>query len=98
MLPAPFVIIRAPGFHRLKAFTGPADQWRQDSQWQKPIATGSPLTKNSTAPQKHFPLCSLIGTSFLFVDYRSSLAPMPRASNLARHCPDDCRFTSGSLP
>jgi hypothetical protein len=35
--------------------TGPADQCRHDSQWQYPIAAGSPDTVNSTAPQKHLP-------------------------------------------
>src|ERR1022692_880144 len=79
MLLAPLVTFRASGFHSVKAFTGPADQWRQDSQWQKPIAAGSPLTENSTAPQKHCPLCSLIGTSFVFVTCISSPPKMVQA-------------------
>ena len=29
---------------------------RQDSQWQHPIAAGSPVTVNCTAPQKQLPL------------------------------------------
>jgi hypothetical protein len=33
-LPAPFVILTDSGFHNVKALIGPADQWRQDSQWQ----------------------------------------------------------------
>jgi hypothetical protein len=42
----------AAGFQRVNAFTGPADQCRQDSQWQYPIPVGSPETSNSTSPQK----------------------------------------------
>jgi hypothetical protein len=49
------VICTASGFHKVKALTGPADQWRQESQWQYPIAAGSPLTVNRTAPQKQLP-------------------------------------------
>ncbi len=33
-LSAPRVICTASGFHNVKALTGPADQRRQDSQWQ----------------------------------------------------------------
>ncbi len=33
-LSAPFVIFTFAGGHSVKAFTGPADQCRQDSQWQ----------------------------------------------------------------
>jgi hypothetical protein len=32
MLSAPWVTFNASGFHNEKAFTGPADQCRQDSQ------------------------------------------------------------------
>ncbi|MDH4086719.1 MAG: hypothetical protein OEV04_06770 [Nitrospira sp.] len=39
----------------MKALTGAADQARQDSQWQYPIAAGSPLTVKRTAPQKQLP-------------------------------------------
>ena len=31
---ASLVMRSASGFHSVKALTGPADQWRQDSQWQ----------------------------------------------------------------
>jgi hypothetical protein len=31
---APLVILTFSGFHKVKAFTGPADHARQDSQWQ----------------------------------------------------------------
>jgi hypothetical protein len=31
---APFVTFTSSGFHRVKAFTGPADQERQELQWQ----------------------------------------------------------------
>ena len=55
MFPAPFVTFTAEGCHSVKAFTGPADHVRHESQWQYPIATGSPVTVNSTAPQKHLP-------------------------------------------
>jgi hypothetical protein len=55
-LSAPRVIFTASGFHKVKALTGPADQLRHDSQWQYPIAAGSPLTVNCTAPQKQLPL------------------------------------------
>jgi len=34
MFSAPSVIRSASGFHRVNAFTGPADHVRQDSQWQ----------------------------------------------------------------
>jgi hypothetical protein len=34
MLSDPRVIFIALGGHRVKALTGPADQCRQDSQWQ----------------------------------------------------------------
>jgi hypothetical protein len=34
MLEAPWVIFSISGFHSENAFTGPADQCRQDSQWQ----------------------------------------------------------------
>jgi hypothetical protein len=34
MEPAPLVIFKASGFHNVKAFTGPADQCRQEAQWQ----------------------------------------------------------------
>jgi hypothetical protein len=47
---------RDSGFQSVKAFTGPADHRRQESQWQYPIATGSPVTSNCTAPQKQAPL------------------------------------------
>ena len=33
-LSAPFVIFTFAGGHSVKALTGPADQCRQDSQWQ----------------------------------------------------------------
>jgi hypothetical protein len=56
MLSAPCVTSTASGFHKVKALTGPADQRRHDSQWQYPIATGSPLTANWTAPQKQLPM------------------------------------------
>jgi hypothetical protein len=55
MLSAPLVTLTDSGFHSVKAFTGPADQCRHDSQWQKPIAAGSPTTSNSTSPQKQRP-------------------------------------------
>jgi hypothetical protein len=32
MLSAPRVTVSASGFHKENALTGPADQWRQDSQ------------------------------------------------------------------
>jgi hypothetical protein len=47
----------ASGFQRLKAFTGPPDQERQERQWQYPIASGAPVTSTVTAPQKQFPTC-----------------------------------------
>ena len=56
MLPSPLVTFTASGFHRLNALTGAADQLRHDEQWQKPAATGSPVTAISTAPQKQLPL------------------------------------------
>jgi hypothetical protein len=31
-LSSPFVIFTASGFQSVKAFTGPADQWRHDEQ------------------------------------------------------------------
>jgi hypothetical protein len=31
---SPFVTFTFPGFHSVKAFTGPADQDRQELQWQ----------------------------------------------------------------
>jgi hypothetical protein len=34
MLEAPLVIFNDPGFQRVKALTGPADQVRHDAQWQ----------------------------------------------------------------
>jgi len=34
MLSAPSVIFNASGGHSVKALIGPADQARQDSQWQ----------------------------------------------------------------
>ncbi len=42
MFSAPCVICTASGFHNVKALTGAADQVRQDSQWQYPMAVGSP--------------------------------------------------------
>src|SRR5476651_1734168 len=59
MLSAPRVMRTASGFHNVNALTGLADQLRHDSQWQKPIAAGSPLTVSWTAPQKQLPLYSL---------------------------------------
>src|SRR6187455_2648475 len=56
MCSAPEVILTAPGRHNVYALTGPADQWRHDSQWQYPIATGSPVTRSEIAPQKQLPL------------------------------------------
>jgi hypothetical protein len=50
------VIRIASGFQSVKALTGPADHFRHESQWQYPIATGSPVIVNWTAPQKHDPL------------------------------------------
>jgi hypothetical protein len=52
---APRVTRTASGFHSVNALTGDADHARQESQWQYPIATGAPVTVNSTAPQKHSP-------------------------------------------
>lgn len=74
MLLAPLVTFKAVGGHRVKAFTGPADQCRQEVQWQYPIATGSPLTENSTAPQKHLPLCSAIGRPHLLLAFEREMA------------------------
>jgi hypothetical protein len=34
MLEAPWVIFNDPGFQRVKALTGPADQLRHEAQWQ----------------------------------------------------------------
>jgi hypothetical protein len=42
--------------HSVKAFTGAADQDRQDAQWQKPMATGVPATLIPTSPQKQLPV------------------------------------------
>jgi len=53
----PEVTRTASGFHRLKAFTGPPDQERQERQWQYPMASGAPVTSTSTAPQKQLPVC-----------------------------------------
>jgi hypothetical protein len=47
--------LTASGFQSVKAFTGPADQLRQEAQWQYPAPTASPVTVISTAPQKHLP-------------------------------------------
>jgi hypothetical protein len=55
-LSAPRVTRTDSGFHSVNAFTGDADQLRQESQWQYPIAAGAPVTVTSTAPQKHVPL------------------------------------------
>src|SRR6476620_6552244 len=55
MSAAPLVMRTASGFHNEKAFTGEADQLRQDAQWQYPAATGSPVTVNCTLPQKQLP-------------------------------------------
>src|SRR3954468_16378154 len=52
---APRVTFTASGFQSVKALTGAAAQLRHDSQWQYPIAAGSPLTVNWTAPQKQLP-------------------------------------------
>ena len=52
----PLVIRTASGFQSVNALMGPADQWRQDSQWQYPIAAGAPVTSNSTSPQKQRPV------------------------------------------
>jgi heat shock protein HslJ len=49
---APCVTLTASASHSVNALTGPADQWRHDSQWQYPIADGSPVTVNRTDPQK----------------------------------------------
>jgi len=59
-LSAPLVTLTESGFHSENAFTGPADQWRQDSQWQYPIASGDPDTSSSTAPQKQLPLTDVL--------------------------------------
>jgi hypothetical protein len=55
MCSPPRVIFTASGFHSEKAFTGAADQLRHESQWQYPVAAGSPLTLNWTDPQKQLP-------------------------------------------
>src|SRR5580698_3830521 len=55
MLSVPWVTFNDCGFHSVKAFTGPADQLRHDSQWQYPIPAGSPETSNCTSPQKQLP-------------------------------------------
>src|ERR1700759_986442 len=55
-LSAPLVIWTDARSHRVNALTGPADQLRQEVQWQNPIAAGWPVTVSSTAPQKQFPL------------------------------------------
>src|SRR5258708_3833059 len=56
MSSAPLVILTESGCHRVNALTGPADQLRQELQWQNPIAAGWPVTVSSTAPQKQPPL------------------------------------------
>ncbi|HWD36542.1 MAG TPA: hypothetical protein VG840_10295, partial [Casimicrobiaceae bacterium] len=48
----------------VNAFTGPADQCRHDSQWQYPIAAGSPVAVNCTAPQKQLPACCFLSLIF----------------------------------
>src|SRR5215510_9894806 len=53
---APLVIWTESGFHSVNALIGPADQLRQELQWQNPMATGWPVTVSSTAPQKQLPL------------------------------------------
>lgn len=55
MLSSPRVIFKASGFHKVNALTGPADQCRQESQWQYPIPAGAPATVKCTAPQKQLP-------------------------------------------
>jgi len=52
------VTVTVLGTHKVKAFTGAAAHSRHDVQWQYPIATGSPTTRISTAPQKHRPCVS----------------------------------------
>jgi len=59
----------------VKAFTGAAAQLRHDSQWQYPIATGSPLTVSSIAPQKQLPLNCLVldGLSVEPVSFKTAM-------------------------
>lgn len=59
----------------MKALTGPADQRRHESQWQYPMATGLPVTANSTAPQKQRPVWLV---SALIVDPLRDGAGTPR--------------------
>jgi hypothetical protein len=78
------VIRIASGFHSVKAFTGPADHFLHESQWQYPIAAGSPVTVNWTAPQKHDPLYVLVSIACLLV----LLPPRPgRRSIVAASAP-----------
>jgi len=52
MLEAPLVTFSDAGFQRVNALTGPADHVRHEAQWQKPWASGVPVTVNVTSPQK----------------------------------------------
>jgi hypothetical protein len=84
------VIRIASGFHSVKAFTGPADHFLHESQWQYPIAAGSPVTVNWTAPQKHDPLYVLVSIACLLV----LLPPDPAGDRLSLH---RCRMPSWIL-
>ena len=82
MFSAPRVIRIASGFQSVKAFTGPADHFLHESQWQYPIAAGSPVTVNWTAPQKHDPLYVLFSIACLLV---LLLAPTAAGDRLLLH-------------
>jgi len=60
----------------VKAFTGAAAQLRHDSQWQYPIAAGSPLTVKRTAPQKQLPVHVLLVESRSFACRSASFVAM----------------------
>src|SRR5262245_60630227 len=65
---APRVTLTARLGHSVNALTGPADHSRHELQWQYPIASGSPSTRTSTAPQKQRPT-----NSFAFIVFSSLL-------------------------
>ena len=50
---APSVTAVASSFHKVKAFTGPAYQRRQELQWHKPITSSESLALRLTPPQKN---------------------------------------------
>src|SRR5260370_27142301 len=64
---APFVTFTFSGFHKGKAFTGPADQNRLERQWQYPMAPGAPLTSTAPDPFKPDSVCFSVMPSLLLL-------------------------------